>query len=343
MKLSVPRSILDAFGTPVSPYPLALFRILFGLCVSGTLLLLHGDWLVWFGRHGWITMETIEKAESGFRLNLFALLPQSDSWLTALYWIFLSASVMLTLGLATRLSSLTVFLALNSINQRMPLILHGGDAFLRDASFFLCFGSSGAVLSLDAFICKRRNHTGRSFVPSIAAWPQRLIQYQLAIVYLASFWWKIQGPGWRDGTALYYVVNLREIRQFPLPIVCHEAWLLHLGTWIALLFEIAFPILVWFTAVRKWILLVGLAFHLSLEYALNIPMFQWDMLSAYVLFIDPVQLELFSAKLVRIFRSKPDRETLVILEHVHSISVANLADRVIAPAAAKAPSVLKNF
>jgi hypothetical protein len=27
-------------------------------------------------------------------------------------------------------------------------------------------------------------------------------------------------------------------------------------------------------------------FHLSLEYALNIPMFQWDMLSAYVLFID---------------------------------------------------------
>jgi hypothetical protein len=39
------------------------------------------------------------------------------------------------------------------------------------------------------------------------------------------------------------------------------------------------------------LLLVGLLFHLCLEYSLNLPMFQWDMLSAYVLFIRPEDLQ----------------------------------------------------
>jgi hypothetical protein len=38
------------------------------------------------------------------------------------------------------------------------------------------------------------------------------------------------------------------------------------------------------------LLLLGLLFHLSLEYAFNLPMFQWDVLTAYVLFIDPDDL-----------------------------------------------------
>jgi hypothetical protein len=41
---------------------------------------------------------------------------------------------------------------------------------------------------------------------------------------------------------------------------------------------------------RYKILAAGLLFHLSLEYSLNIPMFQWDVLSAYVLFVDPADL-----------------------------------------------------
>ena len=33
-------------------------------------------------------------------------------------------------------------------------------------------------------------------------------------------------------------------------------------------------------------LALGLLLHLSLEYSLNIPLFQWDILSAYILFVD---------------------------------------------------------
>jgi hypothetical protein len=50
-------------------------------------------------------------------------------------------------------------------------------------------------------------------------------------------------------------------------------------------------VLIWFRPFRYPLLLLGLLFHLSLEYALNLPMFEWDILAAYVLFVDPADLE----------------------------------------------------
>lgn len=279
-------SLSDYFFKPVSPYPVAVFRILFGLCVCATLLLLHGDWLSWFGMHGWISVETTARAEDGLRLSLFGLIPQDDRWIEGLFWFFLSASVTLTVGLMTRLSSIIVFLALNSLLQRLPLILHGGDSFLRIAGFFLMFASSGAGLSVDAMIASRRKSSDREAYPLIPPWPQRLIQFQLAIVYLASFLSKAKGNTWWNGSALFYVLNLREIHRFPIPGFFHDVWVMRIGTWSALAFELLFPLLVWFKPFRNPMLIAGLLFHLSLEYALNIPMFQWDMLSAYVLFMD---------------------------------------------------------
>jgi hypothetical protein len=38
---------------------------------------------------------------------------------------------------------------------------------------------------------------------------------------------------------------------------------------------------------RYILLALGLLFHLWLEYSLNIALFQWDVLSAYILFVDP--------------------------------------------------------
>jgi hypothetical protein len=278
-------SLRDFFLKPYSPWPAAAFRVLFGLCVCATLLMLHGDWLNWFGVQGWISMATIDQAESGFRLNLFAIFPQ-DNWIAGLYWLFLTASVTLVIGLCTRISSMIVFLGLNSINQRMPLILHGGDAFLRSAGFFLIFASSGAVFSVDNWLRSIRRPSERALPRLIAPWPLRLVQCQLAILYLTSFWWKAKGSTWRDGSALFYVLHLRELHRFPIPKLFYKVWPLRFGTWSAMAFELLFPCLVWFRKCRNPILMWGLLFHLTLEYALNIPMFQWDVLSAYVLFLD---------------------------------------------------------
>ena len=44
------------FFAPQSPEPIAVFRILYGTCVSITLILLHSEWLDWFGVHSWVTL-----------------------------------------------------------------------------------------------------------------------------------------------------------------------------------------------------------------------------------------------------------------------------------------------
>ncbi|MGH9616154.1 MAG: HTTM domain-containing protein, partial [Acidobacteriaceae bacterium] len=122
-------------------------------------------------------------------------------------------------------------------------------------------------------------------------WAQRMIQFELALLYFAAFLWKIKGAPWLNGTALFYVFHMHAIERFPLPAWVQQTWFLKLGTWSTLVLEFCLGVLIWFRPFRYPLLLLGLLFHLCLEYSLNIPMFQWDVLAAYVLFIDPPDLE----------------------------------------------------
>jgi hypothetical protein len=217
MKLS---SLLKAWNTfffePQSPIPIALFRVIYGALVVATLVLLHPDWLAWYGAHAWISLPTMQRVEPGTRLNLFAVIPQSDRWIEALFWVFLGSAILLTLGFLTRPNSLIVFLCLTSIQQRNLYITHGGDTFLRVAGFFLIFAPAGAALSVDRLIRVWRGKEDTA-IQSRSLWAQRMIQIELALVYFAAFCSKAQGSPWVDGTALYYVYHLDEIRRFPVP------------------------------------------------------------------------------------------------------------------------------
>ena len=287
---TVARAWNEFFFTPQSPLPVSLFRILFGLVVIANLILLHADWLNWYGPHGWVTLKTMSKVEPGVRLNLFKIMPASDQWIGAFFWFFLCFAVLLTVGLLSRVSSVVVFLCLASIHERNLYINHGGDTFLRVAAFFLMFAPAGAMLSLDRLILKRLGRAGEKVRPR-SPWAQRMIQFELALLYSCAFWWKSMGETWVNGTALYYVSHLHEMRRFPVPHWLNEPILLKLGTWLTLALEFALGVLIWFKELRYPLLAMGVLFHLSLEYALNVPTFQWDVLAAYVLFVDAKDLQ----------------------------------------------------
>jgi uncharacterized membrane protein YphA (DoxX/SURF4 family) len=276
------------FFAPVSPLPIAVFRILYSSCVLATLLLLHSQWLQWFGVDAWISPVTNAQMEPGLRLNLFQVMPRNDHWIALFFWIFLGFCILLLLGLWTRVSSIAVFLCLASIQQRNLFITNGGDTFLRVTGFFLMFAPAGAMLSLDHWRQTRKGNA--SPVPASAPWAQRMIQIELALLYFISFLWKMKGDTWRNGTALYYVMHLNAIQRFPVPAWLQQSFLLHAGSWFALLLEFSLGVLIWFRPLRYPLLLLGLIFHLVLEYALNLPMIQWDILAAYVLFLDPADL-----------------------------------------------------
>ena len=116
---------------------------------------------------------------------------------------------------------------------------------------------------------------------------------------MVTFLSKIKGAPWLQGTALFYVYHLDEFRRFPLPAWFFRPTLLKLGSWSALALEFSLGVLIWVKEFRYVLLALGLLFHLWLEYSLNIPLFQWDVLSAYILFIDGDDLEDYLSRVRR--------------------------------------------
>jgi hypothetical protein len=84
---------------------------------------------------------------------------------------------------------------------------------------------------------------------------------------------------------------MHAIQRFPVPAWTQQLWILKLVTWYTLALEFSLGVLIWFRPFRYPLLVLGLLFQLSIEYALNIPMFEWDVLTAYVLFVDPTDLQ----------------------------------------------------
>jgi uncharacterized membrane protein YphA (DoxX/SURF4 family) len=278
----------DAFlFAPVSPLPLAVYRVLLGalVIVSGLLLLPDAEAL--FGERGILPRADALQYDRLTRLSLLTWLPATPFWLYAFFGAHLLAAACLTFGFMTRLAAVLVWAGLVSIHYRNPAITHSGDAVLRVAAFFLMFAPAGRALSADRWLRVRRGAEPPGPPAPIAPWAQRLIQIQLCVVYLSTVWWKLGGFAWIDGTAVYYASRLVEFERFPVPFVFEFRPVLKLLTWGTLAVEVALGTLVWFRDLRYPVLLAGLLLHLGLEYSMNIPLFQWAMLSAYVLFVDP--------------------------------------------------------
>jgi Vitamin K-dependent gamma-carboxylase len=319
------RSVANAwsqfFFEPVAPTSIALYRILFGLLVIANSILLWPDWLNWYGNDGFLSMETVR--EAGTRLNLFLILPPDDRWSLAFFWIFLLFAISLTIGFQTRLSSIAVFLCLTSMHQRNLFILNGGDTLLRVTGFFLMLAPAGAAMSVDRLIRIWRGHEGIK-IQAQSPWAQRMIQIETAVAYLATFYWKTLGATWANGTAMHYVSRLEELRRFPAPQI-DNVLLLKFFTWSALLIELSCAVLIWFKETRYAILGLGLCLHLGIEYTMNIPLFQWIILSTYVTFIPPEDLSRFWSWIRGRFTARFPSYATVIYDGT-SVSCARAAD-----------------
>jgi len=285
---SAVRSWNQFFFAPQPTTPIALYRIIYGLLIITDLVLLYGDWLAWYGTNGFVRMDTLVKLAPRRNLGIFFLIPQDDAWIQAFFWVFLLFAVFLTFGFLSRFSSVVVFLCLCSILRRNGYIIHAGDTLLRATGLFLMFAPTGAALSIDRLL---RIWRGKEGLEKQLSWPwaQRMIQIQMSLMYFSTFAWKTIGPLWRDGTALYYTTRLLQFQRFPVPAL-EDGIILKLATWSALFIEFAVGVLVWVRKLRYWVLLLGVCLHLSIEYSMNIPLFQWVAMAGYVTFIDPADL-----------------------------------------------------
>lgn len=224
----------------------------------------------------------------------------------------LAIMVLFTAGFCTRVTSVLTWLAALCYIHRSQQVLFGMDTMMSILLFYLMIGKSGAALSVDRWIQKRRairasiercgsiDDRTRAFLaappPSaLAGLAIRLIQVHFCFIYLASGLSKLKGAAWWDGSAIWDVMVNPEftllrypwyewaVRQLAEVKPLYHAFITG-GAWFTLFLEIAFPFLVW-TRWRPFMVWCALLLHAGIGILMGLNLFELMMMAMLLAYI----------------------------------------------------------
>ncbi|HLW64463.1 MAG TPA: hypothetical protein VKS79_04025, partial [Gemmataceae bacterium] len=234
------------------------------------------------------------------------------------HYVFLAFMVMFTLGLFTRTSGMISWIAALCYIHRAGYVLFGMDVMMNICLIYLNLGPSGAALSLDRWIAKRRaeaeldrlKRTGgdtsavQKFLagpaPSVVAnFATRLFQIHFCFVYTASGLSKLKGNAWWNHTALWYTLANPEFSPtiFPpyrwlLTQLSQHRWLWELnmtaGVLFTLVLEISFVFLIWRPRLRPYVVIAGILLHTGIAIFMGLTVFSLFMMVLLMSYIPPV-------------------------------------------------------
>lgn len=228
----------------------------------------------------------IDILRSEYRFSILDELGSPES-VYFFYLILIISTIMLLVGKYTRASAIISFVLLASFHEKNVFILDSAETLMRLMVFYLALAPSSKYFSLDA-IKKRRSLTPEDFKrwQKGPIWTRRLMQIQLAVVYLFAFLPKT-GITWKSGTAIYYFLSNHHFARFSFDFLGSFLWLTIIATYATLLIELLFPMLVWFKPTKKYMLIGGVMLNLGILILSNITFFSLIMIVAHLAFIEP--------------------------------------------------------
>ena len=118
----------------------------------------------------------------------------------------------------------------------------------------------------------------------------------VASIYLISGLDKLGSEAWRSGDAFSYIAQLDFIVNPGLASLIPESEEGRLViSWLTILFELSFPVLIWIGRIRLWVCLVGVVFHVVIGVFLSLPDFAGIMMVSYLLFFNDSDYRKLSA------------------------------------------------
>jgi hypothetical protein len=271
--------------------PLALFRILFGLQLFNWFWQLYPNLTAFFTDEGIFPRRQFV---AFFPERLSPLSLVGEWWQVAFVWAFACiVAVALTIGWRTRLASFLAFVLIVAFQWRNPLILDGSDLVFRFIPLWLTFTNAGGLWSIDA-LRGPQPPTGRGW-----ALPVRILELQVAWVYLATGIEKIAGTLWLEGTAAYYALQLEHTfgRWWAHPVALQPI-LVKVISWGTIGVELGFlPLAMIPSNLTRVVAAIGAAgLHFGILVLMNVGNFPVIMLSALVLFLPPTWIRGFVAR-----------------------------------------------
>jgi hypothetical protein len=294
---------------PIGTASISIYRILFGVLVLQiSIVHLGGHFEEWYGPHSMVPLQTVVNHfwYNEPRFDYFLLFPQTDHTFALVYIAFVVAGFFLCIGLFSNYSAAFVWLTLLSMHHQDPYNINGGDAFLRTVAPFLAFSHCGDKFSIDALIAKK---LGRPIPLERRPWAQRMIQISIALVYWQTFWCKVAGPQWLDGTAVYYATRLDDMMRFPAPFISDNMFVLRCLDYFTLIIEFLAWNAIFIRSVRYYILVGLVGLHLGIDYLINLPVFEWAFIFTLVTFVEPVDVSKFLQSLLVVLKKIPGLKT----------------------------------
>lgn len=220
--------------------------------------------------------------------NLLNRLPGGFTWVQQHYmWFIVSYILVICLnifGIGRWFTALLLFLMVYVLQQMNAITGNGGDIMVRLVLLYLIFCNSYQYFVLvkekNVYDDNRRL---QNLVSNLAAFS---IMLQLCVAYFELGLAKLNDELWRNGEATYYALQMERFIGTPInQYMVRYKWIDIGSNYAVLLFELAFPLLIWIKKLRKPLLLAGLLFHCCVYFFLMIYGFQVIFILIYGLFL----------------------------------------------------------
>ena len=234
----------------------------FGLLMGLYFLALAPDWSRWFSEQGVLDAASARANLDPDAHSLMLWFPRNPFVLWAPLVFGFLASLGLLLHRWPRSCAGVLFAVLVTLHHRNNLIWDGEDVLFRLTAFFLIFAGT-------------RTPSGAS-----TAWPLRLVQLELSLVYLSSGLRKLEGDAWRDGSAAYYALHLDDFAgPISLPDLFRESLAFsQMASWFTIAIELVLAFALWFPNTVRSAVRIGVLFHLGMILIFNLFLFHWLMI-----------------------------------------------------------------
>ena len=254
-----------------SSQQIRVFRAVFGIILFAYLASRTLDLELFYSERGILPLAAIPEIIGN--VTAYSLLGYFTS--KAMLWIFhitlLISLLTMAFGVFPKISAFIAAVLHVSFLHRNMTVAYGVDAISTYFLVYLCFAD------------------GTSHILSSVAF--RFAQLQVCIIYFYSGLMKLGGPRWWRGEAVWDVLINHQLARWDFSWVASFPVLITLATYGTIVWEIYFPVLVWIKPVRRATLLGGLLLHLGIGVALNIPYFAAVMVSTYILFLEPGEID----------------------------------------------------
>jgi hypothetical protein len=230
-------------------------------------------------------------------------------WMGVIHAGVMLVTLLFTLGLATRVTSVMTWIGHAMYLHRAQTTLFGMDTMTNMGLIYLMIGPSGAALSLDRWLQVRRDRKrfGPSYVPpplllSSATFATRLVQINFCYLYLMSAMSKLLGASWWNATAPSAVwlnysfapFNVGVYAQLMVFMSKHR-WLWEIlatgGVIFTLWTEMGLPFLIWNQKLRWFMICCSVLLHTAIGLTMGLVTFSLMVMVLLLAFVPPEVVE----------------------------------------------------